>query len=59
MVTRKRDYGTGTSEWYGKAADIKPTDDYPKGPYNADFFFEIDTGKMYMFDAETKRWLEW
>lgn len=58
MITRKRDHGSGTSEWYCKSTDVKPTDDYPKGPYNADPLLEIDTGNVFCFDAETKTWLK-
>ena len=39
---------------YGKSADIKPVD----GMLNADVFYEMDTKKTYLFDEETKTWLE-
>ena len=37
----------------GKSTDEKPTD-----ANNGDRFIEIDTGKIYHFDEETKQWLE-
>lgn len=58
MITRKRDHGTGLSEWYGKSTDVKPTEPYPAGPYNSDVFYEMDTKKVYMYDADGKVWLE-
>ena len=39
-------------ELYGLSTDPKPTD-----VGNASVFFEMDTGKVFMFDAEGKRWL--
>lgn len=40
--------------YYGKAADEKPIE----GVRNADIFYEMDTKKAYLFDEETKTWLE-
>lgn len=45
---RKRD------EYYGKSTDAKPVD----GVNNADIFYEMDTKKVFLFDAENKTWLE-
>lgn len=42
------------SEFYGKSGDEKPTD----GVSNADIFYEMDTQKVYLFDADDKVWLE-
>lgn len=42
------------SDFYGKSTDIKPVD----GIRNGDVFYEIDTQKVFMFDEETKSWIE-
>lgn len=53
------DYGyTGTktaqrSEYFGKSTDTKPT----KGVMNADIFYEMDTGNVFLFDADNSEWL--
>lgn len=41
-------------EHYGKSTDTKPVD----GVNNADIFYEMDTQKVFLFDAENKKWLE-
>lgn len=41
-------------EYYGKAADTKPTD----GVENADIFYEMDTGTVFLFDEENQEWLK-
>lgn len=41
-------------EYYGKSSDTKPID----GVNNADIFYEMDTKKVFLFDAENKVWLE-
>lgn len=38
----------------GKSTDEKPN----YGMENGQQFYEMDTGKVYMYDAETKTWLE-
>lgn len=40
------------SELYGLSTDVKPT-----GVCNASLFYEMDTGALYLFDEENKRWL--
>ena len=43
------------AKMYGLAADKPlPTEDIP----NASTFYEMDTGKTYMFDAEGKTWID-
>ena len=42
------------AEYYGLSTDTKPTD----GVDNGAFFVEMDTGKLYLFDAEGDEWLE-
>lgn len=42
------------SDFYGKSTDEKPTDKVTNG----DIFYEFDTQKVYMFDEETKTWIE-
>lgn len=37
---------------YGKSTDQKP-----ENAENADIFLEMDTFKIFMFDAEAKAWL--
>lgn len=34
------------------------TDEKPLGVPNGSTFFEMDSGKVYMFDEESKTWLE-
>ena len=38
----------------GKSTDVKPTTGYRNG----DRFYEMDTQKVFMFDEDTKTWLE-
>lgn len=40
--------------YYGLSTDTKPTDDYVP---NASSFYEMDTGKVYLYDAENKVWI--
>ena len=39
---------------YGLSTDSKPTN-----ASNGASFVEMDTGKLYFFDAASKTWLEW
>lgn len=54
------DYGycgekmTQRSEYYGKSTDAKPT----VCVMNADIFYEMDTKKVFLFDADSSKWLE-
>ena len=41
------------AEYYGLSTDTKPT----KGVNNADVFFEMDTGSVFVFDEENQVWL--
>lgn len=41
-------------EYYCKEADVKPVD----GAKNADILYEIDSGKVYLFDEESQTWIE-
>lgn len=41
-------------EHYGLSTDTKPTN----GVNNADIFYEMDTQKVYLFDADSSKWLE-
>jgi len=34
------------------------TDRKPPMAYNGDTFFEMDTGKVFMYDAHNKKWWE-
>ena len=54
MVTIVRSvYGKKPPEVYGLSTDVKPTD-----VENASSFYEMDTKRVYLFDADNKRWLE-
>lgn len=48
MITRRID------GMYGLSTDTKPTE----GVNNAEWFYEMDTGKAFLFCAENKVWLE-
>lgn len=41
-------------EFIGKSTDTKPTEAIPNGS----MYLEMDTKKLYVFDAETKTWGE-
>ena len=61
MITRE--YGTQydlqydgrTIEFYGLSTDDKPTD---SSVTNGSSFVEMDTGNVYLFDAENAAWLK-
>lgn len=44
----------GAEEYRGLSTDTKPT-----SCGNGSVFIEMDTGKIYFFDASTGDWLEW
>lgn len=50
MVTHKTSM---INEYYGISTDTKPTD-VP----NASTFYEMDTQKLYMYDATNAKWIE-
>lgn len=57
MVTLDRMGGTNvinSAEFKGLSTDTKPTDSVPNGST----FYEMDTQKVYMFDAENQLWIE-
>ncbi len=43
-----------SAEFRGKSTDTKPIDGVPNGST----FYEFDTVKLYVFDIETKNWIE-
>lgn len=45
---------TQRSTYYGKSTDAKPS----VCIMNADIFYEMDTKKVYLYDADTAEWLE-
>lgn len=49
MVTTKN----LTTEFIGKSTDTKPTDGR-----NGDTFIEMDTGIVFVYDAESQAWLQ-
>ena len=52
MVTWKQSAGM-TNEYYGLSTDTKP-----ESPPNASTFYEMDTTELYMYDAESKKWVK-
>lgn len=42
-----------TSDFIGLSTDVKPTD-----VNNASVFYEMDTGNVFMYDAQNKKWLQ-
>lgn len=53
-ITFKTSQGQ-VNEYYGLSTDTKPSD--PSVP-NASTFYEMDTGKLFMFSADSHTWLE-
>lgn len=44
------------STYFGLNSDTKPTDDTVG---NGSAFVEMNTGKLYFYDAENSEWKEW
>lgn len=58
MITINDRKGGAKSEYlelYGLSTDTKPT----TGVMNGSSFVEMDTGKLYFFDAAGSEWKEW
>ena len=56
MITRFESIGCGGCQVYdhiGLSTDEKPTK-----VNNASTFYEMDTKKLYLFDAQNQQWLE-
>lgn len=55
MITEAKSYAHNktVSEFYGLSSDEKPLN-----VDNASLFYEMDTGKIFMFDEENAVWLE-
>lgn len=53
MVTIKKNHSENTYEVYCLSTDTKPID----GMTNTSTCYEMDTGTLYMFDEDGKRWL--
>ena len=51
MVSYVKEAGKPT-EYYGLSTDTKPTENVG----NADLFMEIDTGDVFLFDADGNQW---
>ena len=46
-------------ELYGLSTDTKPTETFNGMPLeNGSFFYEMNTGKAYMYDAANVTWIE-
>lgn len=52
---------TFNGAYYGKSTDSKPTREnpVPTEPQNGFVYIEMNTGKIYFYDAATDTWLEW
>ena len=46
---------SGSATYFGLSTDSKPTD----GVSNGSCFLEMNTGKIYFYDADGAQWLEW
>jgi len=53
MVSYVKEAGKPT-EYYGLSTDTKPTENVG----NADLFMEIDTGDVFLFDADGNQWCQ-
>lgn len=53
MVTYTRDGFTANKTYKGLSDDPKPTEDV----MNGDAYYEINTGNLYMYDADGKQWI--
>ena len=53
--TRTVPRGPYVYSYLGKSTDTKPTDD---GVGTGSDFYEIDTQKVFMYDADMKTWIE-
>lgn len=45
-------------EYYGLSTDEKPTDEGYRHTPNGAIFFEMDTSKIYLYDADNMVWYE-
>ena len=54
MITVKYDREQAT--FFGLSTDTKPTGDTVA---NGSCFLEMDTGKIWFYDADGAQWLEW
>ena len=48
-------YDDNVGVYFGLSTDTKPT----TGISNGSCFIEMDTSKLYFFDAAGSQWLEW
>ena len=57
-IISKTSYEPGTTlfQFAGLSTDTKPTGDSVQ---NGSSYIEMDTGKLYFFDAEGSEWKEW
>lgn len=56
MITRTG--GVWAPEYKGLSTDTKPVEDNNTKVPNGSTFFEMDTGKLFMYDNEHDVWLE-
>ena len=55
-VTEK--FTSGGCAMYGLSTDTKPTVSGNQEVPNASTFYEMDTGKLFMYDTDSNTWLE-
>ncbi len=55
MYTYTVNAGVTIRDYRGKSTDDKPVDGTVP---NGSTFYEMDTGNVYMFDAEDKTWIK-
>lgn len=60
MITNTGAYSTAKiMELYGLSTDTKPTETFKGAAIpNASIFYEMNTGKVYMYDEENATWYE-
>lgn len=62
MITVNKRFGNGNRaelELYGISTDEKPVDKIKDiAIFNGSVFYEMDTGKLFIFDEENRKWWE-
>ena len=54
MITAINEHNPVQSTFYGLSTDAKPA-----ACGNGSCFVEMDSGKLYFYDADTPQWIEW
>lgn len=60
LINTYHGYSENSGEFHVDVHDIrcKSTDSKPTGVPNGSSLIEMDTGKVYFFDADSSQWLE-